>query len=187
MPKIIISHSSGSENKYGLEGKIFTIGRAPDNDIPLPDGSSSNYHAVMKLAESGDFSLSDLGSTNHTRVNGKRISTRELRDGDRILFGDTLAVYESELTQDSPPPESEEDAPPAAGENEPPERPATIKAPKRRNKPAAAPEAAPAAAGDQPPATPLNNNSGCLGLVILTAVLAFGLLAAGVSYAATLL
>lgn len=106
MPKIRLCHADGSENKFGLAGKLFTIGRAADNDIVLPDGTSSNYHAVLKMTPSGDFSLTDLGSTNHTRVNGKRITTRDLRGGDRILFGDTLAFYESEIS----PPEGAEDA-----------------------------------------------------------------------------
>lgn len=181
MPKISISHSSGAENKYGLEGKIFTIGRAPDNDIPLPDGSSSNYHAVLKLAESGDFSLSDLGSTNHTRVNGKRISSRELRNGDHILFGDTLAVYESELEHSTPPQEStplEEEQ----NSKQPSGRPATIKAPKRQPKTT---PPSPALGESQAPQQALNSNSGCLGLIVASAiVVAVTLAAASVAVAA---
>jgi pSer/pThr/pTyr-binding forkhead associated (FHA) protein len=39
--------------------------------------------------------LVDLGSTNGTRVNGVRITERELRDGDELLFGNTRLVFEA--------------------------------------------------------------------------------------------
>jgi predicted component of type VI protein secretion system len=97
MPKITVTDRDGQERRFRLEGKLFTVGRAPDNDIVLDDPSCSNYHAALKLTESGDFSVTDLGSTNHTRVNGHRVTTRDLRDGDRVLFGDTLADYQSEV------------------------------------------------------------------------------------------
>ena len=97
MPKIIINHPDGTQAKYGLNGKVFTVGRAENNDIVLRDGSSSGHHAVLKLTESGDFAVTDLESTNHTRVNGVRVSTRRLVDGDVIQFADTQAIYESEL------------------------------------------------------------------------------------------
>jgi|GEM_PF-1811220 len=93
MAKITITHADGSETKFGLSGNLFTVGRAGDNDIVLPDGSSSNYHAVLKTLGDDSFSLTDLGSMNLTRVNGTRITTMDLQNEDRILFGDTLAVF----------------------------------------------------------------------------------------------
>lgn len=97
MPKIIIHHPDGTQVKYGLNGKAFTIGRAENNDIVLRDGASSSHHAVLKLGESGDFAVTDLESTNHTRVNGTKVTSQVLVNGDVIQFGDTQAVYESEV------------------------------------------------------------------------------------------
>ena len=37
--------------------------------------------------------ITDLGSTNGTRVNGQRVTTAALRDGDRITLGSTEIVY----------------------------------------------------------------------------------------------
>ena len=99
MPKIIINHPDGTQVKYGLNGKVFTLGRAENNDIVLRDGASSSYHAVLKQTDSGDFAVTDLESTNHTRVNGQKVATILLTNGDIIQFGDTQAVYESDVVR----------------------------------------------------------------------------------------
>ncbi len=97
MPKILINYPDGTSAKFGLNGKVFTIGRAENNDIVLRDGASSGYHAVLKQSESGDFTVSDLESTNHTKVNGQKVSSMLLMNGDVIQFGDSQAVYESDV------------------------------------------------------------------------------------------
>lgn len=97
MPKILIHYPDGTSAKFGLNGKVFTIGRAENNDIVLRDGASSSYHAVLKLTDCGDFSVSDLESTNHTRVNGEIVATLTLMNGDVLQFGDTRAIYESDV------------------------------------------------------------------------------------------
>ena len=98
MPKLIITNPDGTTVKYGLNGRNFTIGRSENNDIVLPGGSSSNHHAVLKQSDSGDFVITDLDSTNKTRINQAVIQTSILRDGDAVLFGDIQAIYESEFT-----------------------------------------------------------------------------------------
>ena len=102
MPKIIIHHPDGSSAKYGLNGPTFTIGRAEDNDIVLPDGAASSHHAVLKQNETGNFTVSDLESTNKTMVNGRAIQTSPLRHGDSLLFGDIAADYQSEIPVSGP-------------------------------------------------------------------------------------
>ncbi len=97
MPKIIIHLPDGSSAKYGLNGATFKIGRAADNDIVLPPGAASSYHAVLQVNETGDFTVTDLESTNRTQVNGRAVHTRELGSGDVLLFGDVRAEYESEV------------------------------------------------------------------------------------------
>ena len=95
MTKITITHTDGNEEKFSLEGKMFSVGRASDNAIVLRDGTSSQYHAVLKENENGQYIVIDLVSKNHTQVNGNIISSHVLRDADRILFGDTLALFEA--------------------------------------------------------------------------------------------
>jgi FHA domain/Domain of unknown function (DUF1707) len=66
---------------------VFTIGRSPDSDLPLGDITVSWHHA--ELRRSGDaWVLTDLGSTNGTRVNGWRAESGfAVRPGDRVSFG----------------------------------------------------------------------------------------------------
>lgn len=96
MPKLIITLPDSSCVKYGLNRDNITIGRAEDNDIVLTSITCSNYHAVLRLKEDGDFAVVDLGSTNHTRVNQEITQSKVLRHGDTVRFGDVSASYESE-------------------------------------------------------------------------------------------
>jgi hypothetical protein len=65
----------------------FTIGRAPDCDLVIADMTVSRRHAGLDRGLRG-WLLTDLGSTNGTRLNGWRV--REpvpVRPGDRVSFG----------------------------------------------------------------------------------------------------
>ena len=62
------------------------IGKGADADIRLKDDFASKLHAVIHFEE-GRFFLSDLGSTNHTWLNEKKIMKEELNDGDKIRIG----------------------------------------------------------------------------------------------------
>jgi len=97
MPKLLINHPDGSSVKFGLNGTVFTIGRAENNDIVLLDGASSSRHAVLKMTDCGDFAVTDLGSTNHTKVNGHPVDTKVLMNGDVLQFAGTTAIYESDV------------------------------------------------------------------------------------------
>jgi hypothetical protein len=97
MPKITIIHPDGNTAKYGLNGPTFTIGRAEGNDIMLPDGAASSHHAVLNMNETGDFTVTDLESTNKTTVNGRAVQTSPLQHGDKLVFGDIEAFYESDI------------------------------------------------------------------------------------------
>lgn len=65
----------------------FTIGRDPDCDLVIPDASVSRWHAGLHRAPRG-WLLTDLGSTNGTRLNGWRVRDAvPVRCGDRVSFG----------------------------------------------------------------------------------------------------
>jgi diguanylate cyclase (GGDEF)-like protein len=71
------------------------IGRSVDNALQLPDASISRYHAFLGQDEEGQVRLTDLGSTNGTYLNGRRLPPRTpapVRDGDRVQFGSSIVV-----------------------------------------------------------------------------------------------
>jgi diguanylate cyclase (GGDEF)-like protein len=79
-------------------GKMFklsdgetVIGRSHRADIRIDDDSISRMH--VKLALNGTtVSIEDLGSSNGTLVNGGRIASDQLRDGDKIRVGETTIL-----------------------------------------------------------------------------------------------
>jgi pSer/pThr/pTyr-binding forkhead associated (FHA) protein len=76
--------------EYALTAEETLIGRNPTTDITLLDESISREHAIVAWdAEAGAFQIEDLQSTNGTRVNGKRVRSATLSDGDEIQVGHT--------------------------------------------------------------------------------------------------
>lgn len=70
------------------------IGRDKANDIVINDSKVSRKHLEIKY-ENGHFSLKDLGSTNGTFVNGKKIDTEtEIFIGDNVKIGDIVLPWE---------------------------------------------------------------------------------------------
>ena len=64
----------------------MTIGRAPDNDIPIDNLAVSNYHARVYV-EAGSLVVEDLNSLNGSFLNDIRVERAMLKDGDTILIG----------------------------------------------------------------------------------------------------
>lgn len=104
MPKIHFVYPDGAEARFALEGDSFTVGRAEDNDIVIPDPRVSSHHLVLKRSQSGNYIVNDLGATNPTRVNGRTSALAELSDGDTLMLGDTYARYEAPAAATARPP-----------------------------------------------------------------------------------
>ncbi|TJY62110.1 FHA domain-containing protein [Sinimarinibacterium sp. CAU 1509] len=99
MGKLIITDSTGQSQDFPLTKERVTIGRHPDNDIPLNDKAVSGHHAVVITILQDSF-LEDLDSTNGTQVNGKAIAKHPLSDGDLISIGRNTLKYEGEAAAD---------------------------------------------------------------------------------------
>lgn len=78
--------------RYVLGDRSVSIGRLPECDITLADANVSRHHAEVRPHGDG-FALVDLGSTNGSKVNGVRVSQRELRDGDELTFGNSRLTF----------------------------------------------------------------------------------------------
>jgi anti-anti-sigma factor len=78
----------------GGQGVPLIIGRAADAHVCLELQSVSRRHAELALLSDGRWQISDGGSRNGIAVNGHKVKTAILADGDEIAFGpDLLAVF----------------------------------------------------------------------------------------------
>ena len=84
----------GSTQSFVVDGRPLTIGRGPDNGLVLQDSRASRNHARI-YGRQGALLLADLGSTNGSWVNDRRIQEIALGEGDQIRIGDTVLVVES--------------------------------------------------------------------------------------------
>src|SRR5438094_8971756 len=71
-----------------------TIGREEGNLLRLNDERVSRYHAKVQL-DASDIILTDLESTNGTRINGHPVQIRRLRPGDRVGIGRSVLIFGS--------------------------------------------------------------------------------------------
>ena len=83
------------------KGRVFrempipvTIGREEGNMVRLNDERVSRFHCKIQL-DHGDVILTDLDSTNGTRVNGMPIQIRRLKPGDQISMGRSILLFGS--------------------------------------------------------------------------------------------
>jgi hypothetical protein len=88
----VVIYEDGAERTVALASDTVTIGRLADCDVVLKDKGASRKHAQLKLRD-GIWTLTDLGSTNGTRLNGQTVQSRELGDGDKITIGTTVIEF----------------------------------------------------------------------------------------------
>jgi LCP family protein required for cell wall assembly len=91
--------AGGGEATVALAAAAVRIGRAPGNQVVLPDAYASGTHAEL-VSQRGQRCLRDLGSTNGTRLNGQPIPPRTLQplhDGDVIRIGGSELTYRRQL------------------------------------------------------------------------------------------
>ncbi|MBI2993321.1 MAG: FHA domain-containing protein [Gammaproteobacteria bacterium] len=95
MAKLVLSMNGVVQGEYELDKERLTIGRKPENDIPIDNLAVSGKHALVITILDDSF-LEDLGSTNGTYVNGKLIKKHALKDGDVIAIGKHELKYVNE-------------------------------------------------------------------------------------------
>jgi pSer/pThr/pTyr-binding forkhead associated (FHA) protein len=89
--RLVIQNGGFEGMTFELMAEETLIGRNPTTDITLLDDGISREHAIILYdTESDSYSLEDLQSTNGTQVNGKRVRSVTLADGDEVRIGRTL-------------------------------------------------------------------------------------------------
>jgi hypothetical protein len=89
--KLIVRFGPHPNQEYPLPEHTITIGREPINDIVMNDPEVSRRHTRISFRDGG-FLAEDLGSTNGTFVNGRRLTgATPLHHGDIIDMGDSIS------------------------------------------------------------------------------------------------
>ena len=92
MNKIIINQHDFRDNEFTLHQGVTTLGRASDNMIQLPDPAISSHHARIVTIFDTAY-VEDLGSTNGTHLNGRKVQRHPLHHGDILLLGKIQLVF----------------------------------------------------------------------------------------------
>lgn len=94
MPAITLRVLEGADRGqvFSLESVPITIGREEGNTIQLNDERVSRFHVKIQQ-DHGDLVLTDLESTNGTKVNNEEVQLRILRHGDMITLGRSTMIF----------------------------------------------------------------------------------------------
>ncbi len=88
--------------KHPVQEPGLVIGRGDEADLRINDPGISRRHAEIRISTSGNemtVSVVDLGSTNGTQVDGRRVQQAMLRDGSEIIVGSTTVVVRDPRTK----------------------------------------------------------------------------------------
>ena len=102
IPKVFIQSRSGRYQLLLVGRMSWTLGRAPESTICLPDRRVSREHAmILRLARTGEFFIVDLSSRNGSFLNRERITVpRQLCNGDVIQIGKTeIEFFDESMPQ----------------------------------------------------------------------------------------
>ncbi len=98
MAKLFWLQPDSSIIEFPLKAEQNLIGRTSRCDVRIKHPGISAEHAVIRVLP-GSATVEDLGSTNGTRVNGKKIDLHTLRHGDQIGVGRERLMYFAELDE----------------------------------------------------------------------------------------
>ncbi len=95
MAKIIVNRENFQVDEIDLEQGTLNIGRTTDNDLVIDDLTVSGRHAKIVTVFNSTY-VEDLGSTNGTYVNGKKVQTHTLHNGDVVTIGHYQILFRGE-------------------------------------------------------------------------------------------
>ncbi|MCG6940328.1 MAG: FHA domain-containing protein [Thiohalocapsa sp.] len=106
MPALIYKPGTPKERVFPLRVGLNGVGRNRDNRVCLKRADISRNHAEIAVTPERVI-LKDLGSSNHSFVNGRKVKITELSDGDEVRFSSVRLAFHATF---EPQPHTGEDA-----------------------------------------------------------------------------
>jgi pSer/pThr/pTyr-binding forkhead associated (FHA) protein len=93
MDVVLVMFKDDERREFPLTSKKVVLGRRPDCDLRIPTRDVSRRHCEIGPGEKrSELIVRDLGSSNGTFVNDKRVSETQLKPGDRLTVGPVTFV-----------------------------------------------------------------------------------------------
>ena len=95
--KLTILSDNMRGTSFVLSDKQYTLGRSESADISIPEGTVSGTHCTIFRSDEGNYCVHDEGSTNGTRVNGRKLEDEvvPLENGDLLQVGGVEMMFEN--------------------------------------------------------------------------------------------
>jgi predicted component of type VI protein secretion system len=94
---LVMFRAGGERRSFSIVRDVTVIGRREDCDFRIPLGDISRKHCRL-IKEENSLKIEDLGSSNGTYVNGKRIHEAELQAGETVQIGPVVFVVQLDGT-----------------------------------------------------------------------------------------
>jgi bifunctional DNase/RNase len=92
---LLIRKGAEAGAEFALDGEVVLCGRDSANQIVLDDNTVSRKHVEFHRNSGGfGYSMLDMGSLNGTYVNGERVKSANLNDGDEVQVGKFTLLYQ---------------------------------------------------------------------------------------------
>ncbi|MCA1712529.1 MAG: DUF3662 and FHA domain-containing protein [Actinobacteria bacterium] len=92
-PRLEIASGTETGRVLAVRKPVIVLGRGTEADVRLTDTGVSRSHAELHLDPAGAVTIVDRHSTNGTTVNGRKVDSALLHDGDRIGLGASVLVF----------------------------------------------------------------------------------------------
>ncbi len=97
MASLFVIQGADQGKRFELTSRIVGIGRDASNPIRLHDSEISRKHAELRK-DAGLYRINDLKSANGTYLNGKAVEDTPLRSGDQIRLGQTVILFDDNVS-----------------------------------------------------------------------------------------
>ncbi len=91
---LLIEELGMPEKRFEIKERVISIGTSDDNEIILKDKAVSRHHAKIRI-EGKKYFIYDVASTNGTIVNGRKITKKWVKEGDRIEIGHSKITFKT--------------------------------------------------------------------------------------------